>query len=220
MNVWVLPALLSADFLNLSKDIKIMEQAGADAFHLDVTDGQFVTNISYGIPVIRAVRSATDLPLDVHLMTEDPEQFLDEYARIGVDMLSFHIEATHHAHSLIKNIKDKGMKAGVALNPQTPVSSVEHLLGDVDFILIMTVNPGFGGQSFIPETLNKIRKLDQWKKDKGLDYEIEVDGGVNAETAKKCAEAGATVFVAGSYVYNSENVKTQIDALKEAVAHV
>ena len=215
MNVWVLPSLLSADFLNLSKDIKIMEQAGADAFHLDVMDGQFVPNISYGIPVIRAVRSATDLPLDVHLMTEDPEQFLDEYARIGVDMLSFHIEATHHAHSLIKNIKDKGMKAGVALNPQTPVSSVEHLLGDVDFILIMTVNPGFGGQSFIIQCLDKVYALTQLKNEYNLTFDIEVDGGINDDTAKHCLAAGANLLVSGSHLFNAENTENAIAAMRD-----
>lgn len=215
MRVWVLPSLLSADFLNLSKDIRTMEQAGADAFHLDVMDGQFVPNISYGIPVIRAVRSATDLPLDVHLMTEDPEQFIDEYANIGVDMISFHIEATHHAHSLIKTIQSKGMKAGVALNPQTPVSSVEHLLANVDFILIMTVNPGFGGQSFINQCLDKVRTLAQIKNEYNLSFDIEVDGGINDDTAKQCLAAGANLLVSGSHLFNADNAENAISTLRD-----
>ena len=215
MRVWVLPSLLSADFLNLSKDIRTMEQAGADAFHLDVMDGQFVPNISYGIPVIRAVRSATDLPLDVHLMTEDPEQFIDEYANIGVDMISFHIEATHHAHSLIKTIQSKGMKAGVALNPQTPVSSVEHLLENVDFILIMTVNPGFGGQSFINQCLDKVRTLAQIKNEYNLSFDIEVDGGINDDTAKQCLAAGANLLVSGSHLFNADNAENAISTMRD-----
>lgn len=215
MRVCVLPSLLSADFLNLSKDIRTMEQAGADAFHLDVMDGQFVPNISYGIPVIRAVRSATDLPLDVHLMTEDPEQFIDEYANIGVDMISFHIEATHHAHSLIKTIQDKGIKAGVALNPQTPVSSVEHLLADVDFILIMTVNPGFGGQSFISQCVDKVRTLTQIKNEYNLTLDIEVDGGINGETAKQCLAAGANLLVSGSHLFNADNAENAISTMRD-----
>lgn len=215
MRVWVLPSLLSADFLNLSKDIRTMEQAGADAFHLDVMDGQFVPNISYGIPVIRAVRSATDLPLDVHLMTEDPEQFIDEYANIGVDMISFHIEATHHAHSLIKTIQSKGMKAGVALNPQTPVSSVEHLLANVDFILIMTVNPGFGGQSFINQCLDKVRTLAQIKNEYNLSFDIEVDGGINDDTAKQCLAAGANLLVSGSHLFNADNAENAISTMRD-----
>lgn len=215
MRVWVLPSLLSADFLNLSKDIRTMEQAGADAFHLDVMDGQFVPNISYGIPVIRAVRSATDLPLDVHLMTEDPEQFIDEYANIGVDMISFHIEATHHAHSLIKMIQSKGMKAGVALNPQTPVSSVEHLLANVDFILIMTVNPGFGGQSFINQCLDKVRTLAQIKNEYNLSFDIEVDGGINDDTAKQCLAAGANLLVSGSHLFNADNAENAISTMRD-----
>lgn len=215
MRVWVLPSLLSADFLHLSKDIKTMEQAGADAFHLDVMDGQFVPNISYGLPVIRAVRSATDLPLDVHLMTENPEQFIDEYARIGVDMLSFHIEATHHAHSLVKSIQDKGMRAGVALNPQTPVSSVEHLVGDVDFILIMSVNPGFGGQSFISHSLDKVHKLTQIKNEYNLTFDIEVDGGINDDTAKQCLAAGANLLVSGSHLFNTDNAENAITMMRD-----
>ncbi len=215
MRVWVLPSLLSADFLHLSKDIKTMEQAGADAFHLDVMDGQFVPNISYGLPVIRAVRSATDLPLDVHLMTENPEQFIDEYARIGVDMLSFHIEATHHAHSLVKSIQDKGMRAGVALNPQTPVSSVEHLVGDVDFILIMSVNPGFGGQSFISHCLDKVHKLTQIKNEYNLTFDIEVDGGINDDTAKQCLAAGANLLVSGSHLFNTDNAENAITMMRD-----
>lgn len=212
--VRVLPSLLAADFLNLSKDIDRMEQAGADAFHLDVMDGQFVPNISYGMPLIRAIRLGTALPLDVHLMTENPEQFIDDYADIGVDMLSFHIEATHHAHRLIAKIQEKGMKAGIALNPQTPIESVQHLLDDIDFILIMTVNPGFGGQSFIDNCLDKVHMLSQYREAHNLSFDIEVDGGINQDTAKKCIKSGADLLVSGSYLFKADELAEAVREMR------
>lgn len=215
MGVWVLPSLLASDFLHLSEDIDIMENSGVDAFHLDVMDGQFVPNISFGLPVIRAVRSATDLPLDVHLMTENPEQFIDEYASAGVDMLSFHIEATHHAHSLVKTIKEHGMKAGVALNPQTPLTSVQHILGDVDYVLIMTVNPGFGGQSFISHCLDKVKSLTQLRDEHNLSFDIEVDGGINGDNSKRCLEAGANLLVSGTHLFNAENTTAAVETMRD-----
>ncbi len=214
MEVKVLPSLLSADFLNLRDDIVRMESAQVDMFHLDVMDGQFVPNISYGLPLIEAIRRGTDAPLDVHLMTEDPEQFIETLGKIGVDMVSFHIEATAHAHRLVKYIKAQGMRAGIALNPQTPIIQVTHLLGDVDYVLIMTVNPGFGGQSFIDAGIDKIKALSERRSEMNLDFEIEVDGGINDETAKRCIDAGATLLVSGSYLFKSLDVKHTVQLLR------
>lgn len=214
MEVKVLPSLLSADFLNLRDDIVRMESAQVDMFHLDVMDGQFVPNISYGLPLIEAIRRGTDAPLDVHLMTEDPEQFIETLGEIGVDMVSFHIEATAHAHRLVSHIKAQGMKAGIALNPQTPIIQVKHLLADVDYVLIMTVNPGFGGQSFIDAGIDKIKELSAIRSEKNLDFEIEVDGGINDETAKHCIDAGATLLVSGSYLFKARDAKEMVQLLR------
>ncbi|HJE19310.1 MAG TPA: ribulose-phosphate 3-epimerase [Aliicoccus persicus] len=214
MEVKVLPSLLSADFLNLRDDIVRMESAQVDMFHLDVMDGQFVPNISYGLPLIEAIRRGTDAPLDVHLMTEDPEQFIETLGEIGVDMVSFHIEATAHAHRLVKYIKAQGMRAGIALNPQTPIIQVKHLLADVDYVLIMTVNPGFGGQSFIESGIDKIKELSAIRSEKNLDFEIEVDGGINDETAKHCIDAGATLLVSGSYLFKARDAKEMVQLLR------
>lgn len=214
MNIKVLPSLLSADFLHLRDSIISMETANVDMFHLDVMDGQFVPNISYGLPVIEAIRRATELPLDVHLMTEQPEQFIEELAEIGVNLVSFHIEATNHAHRLIKHIQSLGMKAGIALNPQTSVTNIKHLLSDVDFVLIMTVNPGFGGQSFIEECLNKVSELREIRASKNLPFEIEVDGGVNHETARACINAGATMLVSGSHLFNASETIEAVQKLR------
>lgn len=210
----VLPSLLASDFSRLGEEIRTMEAAGADIFHLDIMDGQFVPNISYGLPVVEAISKASSIPLDVHLMTLDPDQFIDEFKNLGVDMLSFHIEASDHPHRVVQLIKSKGMKAGIALNPHTPVSHVQHLLGDVDFVLIMTVNPGFGGQSFIEEGLVKIAELNSIREKKGLRFEIEVDGGINDETAALCKAEGAELLVSGSFLFKAEDKKATIEALR------
>lgn len=211
----VLPSLLASDFSRLGEEIRTMEEAGADIFHLDIMDGQFVPNISYGLPVVEAISKASSIPLDVHLMTLDPDQFIDEFKDLGVDMLSFHIEASDHPHRVVQLIKSKGMKAGIALNPHTPVSHVQHLLGDIDFVLIMTVNPGFGGQSFIEEGLVKIAELNSIREEKGFRFEIEVDGGINDETAALCKTEGAELLVSGSYLFKAEDKKATIEALRK-----
>lgn len=211
----VLPSLLASDFSRLGEEIRTMEEAGADIFHLDIMDGQFVPNISYGLPVVEAISKASSIPLDVHLMTLDPDQFIDEFKDLGVDMLSFHIEASDHPHRVVQLIKSKGMKAGIALNPHTPVSHVQHLLGDVDFVLIMTVNPGFGGQSFIEEGLVKIAELNRMKQEKNLSFDIEVDGGINDETAALCKAEGANLLVSGSFLFKAEDKKATIEELRK-----
>lgn len=211
----VLPSLLASDFSKLGEEIKTMEEAGADIFHLDIMDGQFVPNISYGLPVTEAISKASSIPLDVHLMTLNPDQFVNEFKDMGVAMLSFHIEASDHPHRVVQLIRSKGMKAGIALNPHTPVSAVQHLLGDVDFILIMTVNPGFGGQSFIEEGLVKIAELNSIRSEKGLSFDIEVDGGINDETASLCKAEGANLLVSGSFLFKAEDKKAAIEELRK-----
>ncbi|MHC5228552.1 ribulose-phosphate 3-epimerase [Enterococcus sp. LJL99] len=210
----IAPSILSADFANLERDIQLVEKLGADYIHVDVMDGQFVPNITLGPNVVSAIRPVTKLPLDVHLMIVDPENYVDAFAKAGADIITVHQEATPHIHRAMQMIKASGVKAGVVINPGTPLCAIEHVLDLADLVLIMTVNPGFGGQSFIESSLDKIAQLKEWKETKGYTYEIEVDGGIVPETAKRCKEAGADVFVAGSYIYNSESPKDRIDALR------
>ncbi|AKG73743.1 ribulose-phosphate 3-epimerase [Salinicoccus halodurans] len=210
----VLPSLLAGDFMRLGDDIEKMEAAGADIFHLDIMDGQFVPNISYGLPVVKAIAEKSTIPLDVHLMTNQPEQFIPEFAEMGVAMVSFHIEATAHPHRIMQLIHNHGMKAGIALNPHTPVNMVKHLLPEIDFVLIMTVNPGFGGQEFISSCVDKIEELAVMKEDSGYDFAIEVDGGINNETAEICTKAGAGLLVSGSHLFKSGDWKRAVDTLK------
>lgn len=210
----IAPSILSADFANLERDIQLVEKLGADYIHVDVMDGQFVPNITLGPNVVSAIRPVTKLPLDVHLMIVDPENYVDAFAKAGADIITVHQEATPHIHRAMQMIKAAGVKAGVVINPGTPLCAIEHVLDLADLVLIMTVNPGFGGQSFIESSLDKIAQLKEWKETKGYTYEIEVDGGIVPETAKRCKEAGADVFVAGSYIYNSESPKDRIDALR------
>lgn len=210
----IAPSILSADFAKLGDEIKDVERGGADYIHVDVMDGHFVPNITIGPLIVDAIRPVTTLPLDVHLMIENPDVYIPEFAKAGADIISVHVEACPHLHRTIHHIKELGKKAGVVLNPATPVESIVHIIEDVDLVLLMTVNPGFGGQSFIHSVLPKIEAVAKLVKEKELQVEIEVDGGVNAKTAKLCIEAGANVLVAGSAVYKQEDRKTAIEAIR------
>lgn len=212
--VKIAPSILSADFSKLGEEIKDVELGGADYIHVDVMDGHFVPNITIGPLIVEAIRPVTKLPLDVHLMIEDPDQYVEAFAKAGADYITVHAEASRHLHRSIQNIKSFGVKAGVVLNPATPVESIQHIIEDVDMVVLMSVNPGFGGQKFIPSVLQKIRQVKQMADEKGLNIEIEIDGGVNEETAKLCIEAGANVLVAGSAVYNKADRKKAIEVLR------
>jgi ribulose-phosphate 3-epimerase len=201
----IAPSILSANFARLGEDIKDVERGGADYIHVDVMDGHFVPNITIGPLIVEAIRPVTKLPLDVHLMIENPDQYVEAFAKAGADIITVHVEACTHLHRTIQQIKSKGLKAGVVLNPHTPVSVIEHVLEEIDLVLLMTVNPGFGGQSFIYSVLPKIKQVASMIEERKLQVEIEVDGGVNPETAKLCIEAGANVLVAGSAIYNQKD---------------
>lgn len=213
----IAPSILSADFANLQRDIEFVEKHGVDYIHVDVMDGQFVPNITFGPAVVQAIRPITKLPLDVHLMIVNPERFIHEFAKAGADIIGVHIEATPHLHRAIQMIKAEDVKAEVVINPGTPVEAIKYVLPLVDQILVMTVNPGFGGQSFLPEMADKIRELAKLKEQYGYHYDIEVDGGIDDQTIRVCAEAGANVFVAGSYIYGAQHPEERINALKEAI---
>ncbi len=210
----IAPSILSADFSRLGEEIKAVEQAGADVIHLDVMDGHFVPNLTFGPPVIKALRKTTDLPFDVHLMIDNPDQYIAAYADAGADWITVHVETCPHLHRTIHHIKELGKKAGAVLNPATPLCFLDHILEDVDLVMLMSVNPGFGGQSFIFDTLNKIRVLKSRIEDKGLKVGIEIDGGVSPKTISAVREAGVNIFVAGSAVFGSEDYAAAIRQLK------
>ncbi|MGM0417453.1 MAG: ribulose-phosphate 3-epimerase [Thermodesulfobacteriota bacterium] len=218
MNKKIAPSILSADFSILGSEIEQVEKAGADLIHIDVMDGQFVPNITYGPKIVKTCKNITDLPLDVHLMIEKPENHINEFAKSGADYISVHAEACPHLHRVIQQIKENNVKAGVALNPATSLSSVEWVLGDLDFILIMSVNPGFGGQKFIKESLEKINKLRKMAEKINPSLEIQVDGGVNADSIKDISDAGTDIFVAGSAIFKKESYKTEIENFKKIIA--
>ncbi|MEH7014990.1 MULTISPECIES: ribulose-phosphate 3-epimerase [Bacillus] len=210
----IAPSILSADFSRLGEEIKDVEKGGADYIHVDVMDGHFVPNITIGPLIVEAIRPITSLPLDVHLMIENPDQYIPAFAKAGADIITVHVETCPHLHRTIQLIKSQGIKAGVVLNPHTPVSMIEHVLEDTDMVLLMTVNPGFGGQKFIHSVLPKIKQVADMVRERNLQVEIEVDGGVNVETAKLCVEAGANVLVAGSAVYNQKDRGAAIAAIR------
>lgn len=201
----IAPSILSADFMRLGEEIKAAEAAGVDMFHIDIMDGHFVPNITIGPSIVELIKKITDVPLDVHLMIEEPDRYLRDFIKAGADYLTVHIEASVHLHRTVQWIKESGIKAGVSLNPATPVWSLDHILQDVDFVLLMSVNPGFGGQGFIPQMIDKIRVLKKIIMERGLSALIEVDGGVNPDNARLVADAGADILVMGSAFFNSED---------------
>lgn len=215
--VKIAPSILSADFSKLGQEINEVEKAGADYIHVDVMDGQFVPNITIGPLVVEAIRPITSLPLDVHLMIEKPDSYIKDFVEAGADIITIHVEATKHLHRTLELIRASNVKCGVVLNPATPVSSVKHVLHMIDMVLVMTVNPGFGGQSFIHEAAEKIKELADFKIENKLEFEIEVDGGVNKDTAKICADYGADVLVSGSAIFNKDNRKEAIKEIREAI---
>lgn len=210
----IAPSLLAANFLRLEEECMLVNESEADWFHLDVMDGRFVPNISYGLPVIEHIRTVARKTCDVHLMILEPEKYAEAFKKAGADILTVHMEACVHLHRNIEQIKSLGMQAGVALNPHTPIDTLKDILHDIDLVLIMSVNPGFGGQKFIPHSLQKIRDLRRMIDEKGLNVKIEVDGGVTEANAKSIVEAGADVLVAGNTVFKSKDPKATISRLK------
>lgn len=210
----IAPSVLSADFLNLGRDIEMINQSEADWFHVDVMDGRFVPNISFGMSIIKQMKSKAQKPLDVHLMIVEPEKYFEDFQKAGADVLTVHYEASTHLHRSLQAIKALGMKAGVSLNPHTPVHLLENIITDIDLVLIMSVNPGFGGQKFIPQALDKIRAVKKMITDAGANTMIEIDGGVTLDNAAEIINAGCDVLVAGNTVFSSENPTETIKKLK------
>ena len=211
--VKIAPSILAADFGRLADQLAMVEAGGAELVHLDVMDGVFVPNITFGPVVVEAVRKWSKLPLDVHLMIDKPERYLGDFAKAGADIITIHIEATTHLHRTVHRIKELGAKAGVSLNPATPLTSLDFILDDLDLVLIMSVNPGFCGQKFIPSSLRKIRRLKEWIEERGLKVEIEVDGGIGPDNIRSVVEAGVDIVVAGSAIFHSEDPKRTVEKL-------
>ena len=209
----IAPSVLAADFSNLQRDIEMINESDADWFHIDIMDGVFVPNISFGMPVLRDIKKHAKKTIDVHLMIVNPDQYIETFATLGADILTVHWEACTHMHRTIQAIKGAGMKAGIALNPHSSVNQLKDIIKDIDLVCLMSVNPGFGGQSFIENTYNKVTELNELKQSSGSDCQIEIDGGVTNENAKKLVQAGANILVAGSYVFKSSNPTDTISKL-------
>ena len=214
----IAPSILSADFSNLAQQIRYVEVGGADVIHCDIMDGKFVPNITFGPFVVEAVRRITKLPIDVHLMIKDPDKFIEDFVNAGADYISVHQEEVVHLHRTISKIKELGAKAGVVINPATPVNTLVDILEYVDFVLVMSVNPGFGGQRFIESSLRKIEELKKIREDKDLDYEIEIDGGVTSKNIEKISHAGCDIFVAGSSIFREDDISVASAKLKNLVS--
>lgn len=213
----IAPSILAADYANFASELKRIEETSAEYVHIDIMDGQFVPNISFGADVVASMRKHSKLVFDCHLMVVNPERFVDAFAQAGADIMTIHAESTLHIHGALQKIKAAGMKAGIVINPGTPISAIEPVLSLVDQVLIMTVNPGFGGQAFIPEMLEKVQKVAKIRDEKGYNFDIEVDGGVDNKTIKACYQAGANVFVAGSYLFKASDLTAQVETLRVAL---
>ena len=213
----IAPSILAADYANFASELKRIEETSAEYVHIDIMDGQFVPNISFGADVVASMRKHSKLVFDCHLMVVNPERYVDAFAQAGADIMTIHAESTLHIHGALQKIKAAGMKAGIVINPGTPISAIEPVLSLVDQVLIMTVNPGFGGQAFIPEMLEKVQKVAKIRDEKGYDFDIEVDGGVDNKTIKACNQAGANVFVAGSYLFKASDLTAQVETLRVAL---
>jgi ribulose-phosphate 3-epimerase len=211
----IAPSILASDFSRLGEEIRAVEAAGADWIHIDVMDGHFVPNLTIGPGIVEAARRCTDLPLDVHLMIENPDRYVGDFASAGADTIGVHVEACPHLHRSIQTIKEAGVRACAVINPATPASAVEPILADVDQVLVMTVNPGFGGQKFIHSALSAVKQIRSWIQERDLDIDVEVDGGITADTIGEAAQAGANAFVAGTAVFGTDDYKAAMDVLRQ-----
>lgn len=216
----IAPSILSADFSRLGEEISRVEEAGADLIHIDVMDGHFVPNLTIGPPVIEAIRKITRLPLDVHLMINNPDQMIPDFIKAGADYLTVHAEALVHMHRTVQSIKEKGVRCGIALNPATSLSVIENIIGDIDLLLLMSVNPGFGGQTFIPFMLEKVRAAKMMINERGCDVELEIDGGIKIENIERISRAGVDIFVAGTAVFGNKDYKWAIDEMRRRAEEI